>query len=161
MFYSPKNTFDQSNSLEKWARCLGDPFNRNNSIVEHLHKLSCKCANYSRLATLLLEYVKLSHISNLHICNELLESLGCPSVKLNSWCEHKGQFYMNITKFHLYLIKYIWCSCKVCIELHGNYWLESTPSHELPTQQNHDHFPIWHIFTQFNHLQIAWLMCCA
>ena len=34
------------------------------------------------------------------------------------------------------------------------------PSHELPTQQNHDHFPLWHfVFPHSNQLQVARPMC--
>ena len=40
-------------------------------------------------------------------------------------------------------------------------WQDSTKewvhqSHELPTQQTHDHFPLWYYFRTFNRLQIAW-----
>ena len=51
--------------------------------------------------------------------------------------------------FHFYQ-KHHWCSCRVC-----KHWLESTPSHEIATQQNHDHFPLWHVFPHFDHLQIG------
>ena len=33
---------DQSNSLEKQVKCMCDPLDMNNSIVEYLHNFSCK-----------------------------------------------------------------------------------------------------------------------
>ena len=40
----------------------------------------------------------------------------------------------------------------------GKHWLESTPSHELSTQQKYGHFQLWHFFKHYNHLQIALVM---
>ena len=55
-------------------------------------------------------------------------------------------------KNSVYQNKHLWCSCK---RLHwrDNYWLESTLSHELPTQWKHDHFPLGHVFTHSSHAQ--------
>ena len=42
MFYPPKDTFGQSNSLGKWAKCSCDPLDGNNSTIKHLHWFSCQ-----------------------------------------------------------------------------------------------------------------------
>ena len=120
-------------------------------------------ANHNRLATLRLEYVNdtIFLITYIYIyIKSPFKIWEFPNVKLNAQCEHKGQFYMNIKKHFKknYQNQHLWCLCKVRVEV-AKHWLWSTPSHELPTQQVCDHFPLWHVFTHSNHLQIAWLMC--
>ena len=119
-----------------------------------------KCANHDRLVShLAFGICKLSHSSDHVYAKNSLTIWECPNVKLNSWCEHKNHSYMTIQKaYHFTKIN--------IFDVHANFfiwsdnsWLEPTPSHEFLTQQKHDHFPLWHIFTHSNHLQIAWLMC--
>jgi hypothetical protein len=59
------------------------------------------------------------------------------------------------------LILSIWLSLIFMWNLHWSdkHQLKSTHSNELPTQQKHDRFPLWHFFPHSNHPQIAWLMC--
>ena len=41
MFYPSRKTFDQSNSIGKFSKCLCDPLDGSNSIVEHLYTFGC------------------------------------------------------------------------------------------------------------------------
>ena len=65
------------------------------------------------------------------------------NVKWNGGC--KGPFYINIHK-HFTLTKTLSSMFMQSLQWIGNHGLETTPSHEIPTQQKHDHFPLWLFF---------------
>ena len=56
------------------------------------------------------------------------------------WTPNKHQYHQ--CKHHLMFMQILHWS--------GNHWLEPTPSHELPTQPNHEHFPLENIFQIIN-----------
>ena len=102
---------------------------------------------------------KPSHTSNHVYANNSFKFHECPSVEIDRWMWVQRPFlYQHQKTFRFYENKHLWCLCKI-LYWRDNYRLKSTPSHQLPTQRKHGHFPLWHIFKHSNHLKIAWLMC--
>ena len=101
-----------------------------------------KCANHNKLATLHLEYVNCPIFLTTYMQRFFLKLWGCLNIELNSWCEHKGHFYMNI------IFKHLWCACKVCIEVATIDWSEC-PLTWAPNTTKACHFPLGHILTHF------------
>ena len=87
---------------------------------------------------------KISHIFN-HIHAKI--SLISNSIQILNWmieASSKGCFYMN-TKNHVTFTKYEHLELFMqSLHWSGNYWLESTPSHELQkTKQKITYYPLW------------------
>ena len=116
MFYPPNKIFHQSNSLRKWTKCLCDPLNGNDSIVNHLHKLSC--ANHNKLSTLHLENVDqpiflTTYVQIIHYESRVSKCY----IKQSMWAQmpFSHEHYKIIIIKHFYQNKHHWCLCKVCI----------------------------------------------
>ena len=122
--------YDNWRKGSRWAECLCDPSNGNNSNYwappPILMPNFAKVAMHNRLATLHLEYVELSHISSNMYAKK---PQNVESVRIFNWMVDVS------TKAFLHerqKVLHLWCYRKVSIEVIG-YYLESTPSHELPT----------------------------
>ena len=117
-----------------------------------------KCANHNRLATLHFEYVNCPIFLTTNIQRILKIIREWPNVKWMVDVSTKAIFTWT-SKFISLLPKQAWMMFMQSLHWSGNCWLESTPSHELPTQEKHDHFPLWHYMPHYNQLQIVQLMC--
>ena len=153
MFYPPKKVFGPPNSLGKWVECSCDPLDKNNSIMKHLHKFSCQNVEPQWAIQLAFGVCTLSHISN-HI---YAKNQSHQMLNLDRQCKHKGWSY-TIIKIYFTFTKTNILVFIQSLYLSGHHWLESTPSHEFPIQQNMttSHFDI---SFHSNYLQIAQLMC--
>lgn len=108
MFYhSPTKTkkrrqkeqiFDQSIELEKRVKCMGDPLDGDNSIVEYLPESQCKTCKSQWASHLRIGLCKLSHVSNHIYAKYLSKNMECPEILLHNWCGHKGHIHKNMRK---------------------------------------------------------------
>ena len=140
MFYSPTKTFDQLNSLGKWAECFGDPLDGENLIVEHLHEFS-----FQNVQTTIGSYLAFGVCELSHICSYAKNSRECANVKLNNCCKHKRSFLHEHKKVYSYQKQHLWYSCKVCIEVAIIDWSQHP---DMNSRYNkNDHYPFDIIFS--------------
>ena len=91
------------------------------------------CTNQNRLATSHLKYVKCPIFLAIYIyAKNFLKTKECPNVNWTVNTNTKGRFYINVINISLFTKINIFDS----LYWSGHRWSDSTPSYELPTQQN-------------------------
>lgn len=76
--------FDQSIELEKRVKCMGDPLDGDNSIVEYLPESQCKTCKSQWASHLRIGLCKLSHVSNHIYATYLSKNMECPEILLHN-----------------------------------------------------------------------------
>ena len=100
--------------------CVIDPLDENNSICEHLRKLTCRNVQTTiRLPLLHLDYINYPHISNYVYAKIFLKSTSVQFVKLRNQSEPKGCLYMNFKWNHFTKMSFI--------DVHTKFVLEGQP----------------------------------
>ena len=98
-----------------------------------------------------------------HIYNHIYAKNSLKNWVLKCWIERLMWtcipfLYEHQNTFPFHQNKHLWCSCKVWIEAATTDWSQH-PHMSSKHNGSMTHFPLWHIFTRSNYLQITRLVC--